>query len=182
MRYWLFGLLCVVIALTAGHDLPAAAQTSTSSQSDSGYATRLRLARRYLNSSHRLEIFKATYLAEAHTNANTCRQEPCRKALEKAFSNAIDAATPDYAEHIAVVMATSFTETELRRLVTFTESPEGQSIAVKQAAFAALEGQLAMEFQRHVLTDVAGSFCTEWPQACGRWTPLAKPIQPSGHE
>jgi hypothetical protein len=162
-------LRIAAVALAAAIGLCQAASAAgpdSTAKPDPAYARKLDLAHRYLKAGHRDYLISSGYLAELRAAGSTCKDDECRRALDEAYSRSIAAALPSYSDQMAILIATTFSEEELRALVTFNESPVGQGISLKEAASAELQGKLAMEFQREVLKRVGEDFCSKRPQNC----------------
>lgn len=75
--------------------------------------------------------------------------------------------------------ATRFTESELRALADFYDSPTGRAIAFKQMEYGAATGAQMSEFQMGYLTELLTKFCAEFtcPDEAAPSTPASKPAR-----
>ncbi|HYE44262.1 MAG TPA: DUF2059 domain-containing protein [Caulobacter sp.] len=81
------------------------------------------------------------------------------EAMRQSTREALDAAMPVYIEKMVPVFAASYTEEELEALVTFYESPLGQSVVAKSRGMGGASSQAMKDLLPTILDDAMERYC-----------------------
>jgi hypothetical protein len=159
------GLACGLLAAIslplapAAHAAPGAAVAAASQASPEALA----LARRYVRALH-MEDTVAKMLEQMDIMALmgiNASDHPDIKAMADANREATVAMLPKLIEGMTPVIATTFTEDELRAMVTFYEGPTGQSILAKTPALTQASMSIMVQLMPTVLSDMMERYCAK---------------------
>lgn len=144
----------VVLGLLAG---PAAAQPS---------AAQMALVRRYMAAIDMPSMLKAmmesmtpAMLQDMEKRSGQSLPVDVRDALVSSTTEAVVAITPRMMDAMAPVLASGFTEAELRAAVTYMESPEGRSFMAKSPAMMSKAMPAMQPLIPEMQADMQARFC-----------------------
>ncbi|MDB5576869.1 MAG: hypothetical protein JWR80_2045 [Bradyrhizobium sp.] len=158
----------LVLAFMAALAASSAHAQDTRDTRDTGRQLRLMLAQQYLDITHKDKRLRDMLAGSARLTWNTCPDDACRSALDKAIGKAVDETAPEFERAYTKIVASHLTVEQLQAVVAFARSPNGQAIL---AAEAEMEGDLlniSHPFALSVSEGVRHSFCATQAEACAR--------------
>jgi hypothetical protein len=157
----------------------AAASANGQDTPNAGMQRRIVLAERYLSVTHKDERLRNLLSRGARLSWDTCADDACRSALDKAIESAVNETTPEFERAYTNLMATRLTEDDLNDVIAFAQSPHGQAV---RAAEEAMDDDLIKMLQPYAMQtseSIRRSFCATQTEACARvYARFANKAQP----
>jgi len=154
MRHFLNLVLASALVATSAHG------------QDAGMQRRMALAERYLTVTHKEERLRNILARGARLTWNTCADDACRFALNKAIESAVNENVPAVDHAYAQLIAARLTEDDLNAAISFAQSPHGQAILAAEAAMDDDFVKVLQPFALKTSESIRHAFCATQEQAC----------------
>ena len=133
---------------------------------DAGMQRRMVLAERYLAVTHKEERLRNVITRGARLTWNTCADDACRSALDKAIESAVNEDVPAIDHAYAQLIAVRLTEDDLNAAISFAQSPHGQAILAAEATMDDDFVKVLQPFAVKTSESIRKAFCATQQQAC----------------
>ncbi|MBA3811973.1 MAG: DUF2059 domain-containing protein [Caulobacteraceae bacterium] len=128
--------------------------------------TRLLLAERSVEVTHREELTRRTYQKELMLAWKLCEKKSCQEDLDQAISDAARNSARIFAHDIAQLYAIRLTEHQLIAAISFAESPDGQAIIKSTDGMTDEMARMAHSMAKTAWAEVSRRFCPSHPDLC----------------
>lgn len=160
------GFLVLAVAMAAWTSTASANTSTAVPVAPEIAAERLALANQYVVLSHREEFQRRTYEKELELSWRICRNRPCQPDLDRAIAEAERVSAQSYTRQVVQLYARRLSVSELRALVRFYESPDGQAIIDSQDGMTDELSQIGYASALGAHADILRRFCPSHPQTC----------------